>query len=209
MYKIVGGDQNEYQASSLDELKEWIDEGRVGKQTFVTGPHSSGWKRACEYVELSECFRMGTPFAQQVLEQNRPFVENPSRDQSEVAGCDHRHRPGVVDHCTNGDSHTLPVVHIGDALPVTDLTTATKENCSMHSQQETKAPNSVDKATPLDITLAFVPLIGPFVGLIGIYHVFRGRPKRGGTMLGCACLGMVILRLVVMHMTGDTEFWWF
>jgi serine/threonine protein kinase len=104
-------------------------------------------------------------------------------------------------------SVALPVVHISDARPLSQSPTARKENHKMQPQQETNADKPADKPTALDIILAFVPMIGPVVGLIGIYHLIRGRPKRGGTMVGCACLGWVIGRLIVMHMTGDTNFW--
>jgi serine/threonine protein kinase len=109
---------------------------------------------------------------------------------------------------TPAPSAELPVVHITDARPLSHPPTTRKETNRMQ-EQNADTGKSVDKPTALDIILAFVPMIGPFVGLMGIYQLLRGRPKRGGTMLGCACLGMFILRLVVMHMTGETEFWWF
>lgn len=103
----------------------------------------------------------------------------------------------------------LPVVHITDARPLSHLPNTRKETNRMQPQQNANTTEPVDKPTALDIIFAFVPMIGPIVGLMGVYHLLRGRPKRGGTMFGCACLGMVILRLIVMHLTGDTEFWWF
>jgi len=165
MYKVIGADGQEYEASSLEELKEWVKGGSVGPETLITGPQGSGWLRASEYSELKCCFRRPSP----------PPAQG-----------------------------SLPVVHIGEQ--------GTDRPLQVSLSHQSAAPGpaasaSEDKASLLDIILAFVPLIGPIVGICGIYQIIRGRFNRGGTMLGCAIVGWCVLRFIVMKMTGQTDFW--
>ena len=52
MYKITGSDGKEYGPISLDQLQQWIAQGRVNAQTRVQGPDSTDWKMASEFPEL-------------------------------------------------------------------------------------------------------------------------------------------------------------
>ena len=51
-YKIIGGDGREYGPASLDELKAWIREGRVGHATQVWRSDNTVWASAEQFQEL-------------------------------------------------------------------------------------------------------------------------------------------------------------
>jgi hypothetical protein len=48
-YKIIGGDGREYGPVSLDELKAWVVDGRVGGPTQVWRSDSAAWSPATHY----------------------------------------------------------------------------------------------------------------------------------------------------------------
>ena len=52
MYKIIGGDGQEYQADSLEEIRSWIEDGRVAAETLVWRSDENRWRRAFEWDEL-------------------------------------------------------------------------------------------------------------------------------------------------------------
>ena len=51
-YKIIGGDGREYGPVTLDELKGWIRDGRVGRQTQIWRSDLNSWLSAAQYQEL-------------------------------------------------------------------------------------------------------------------------------------------------------------
>src|ERR1041385_8678220 len=51
-YKIIGGDGREYGPVSLDELRAWVVDGRVGGPTQVWRSDSGSWSPATHYEEL-------------------------------------------------------------------------------------------------------------------------------------------------------------
>lgn len=51
-YKIIGGDGREYGPASLDELKSWIRDGRVGPRTMVWRGDVETWGPASSLEEL-------------------------------------------------------------------------------------------------------------------------------------------------------------
>jgi uncharacterized RDD family membrane protein YckC len=51
-YKIIGGDGREYGPVNLEELKAWIRDGRVGRQTQVWRSDMGSWLAASQYQEL-------------------------------------------------------------------------------------------------------------------------------------------------------------
>ena len=53
MYKILGADQKEYGPISLDQLKQWISEGRANAQTQVQVEGTTDWKPLSAYPELA------------------------------------------------------------------------------------------------------------------------------------------------------------
>jgi len=53
MYIIIGADRREYGPVTLDQLRQWIAEGRVNGQTRVRVEGSTDWKPLLEISELS------------------------------------------------------------------------------------------------------------------------------------------------------------
>lgn len=53
MYKILGADQKEYGPVTLDQLRQWLTEGRANAQTMVQGPNSTEWKPLGAHPELA------------------------------------------------------------------------------------------------------------------------------------------------------------
>ncbi len=56
MYRIVGADGKEYGPVNLDQMRQWIAEGRVNAQTRVRQADAPGWQPASELPELSALF---------------------------------------------------------------------------------------------------------------------------------------------------------
>ncbi len=52
MYKIVGADGKEYGPVSIEQLRQWIADGRVNAQTRVQVAGGAEWKTAAEFPEL-------------------------------------------------------------------------------------------------------------------------------------------------------------
>ena len=44
MYKIIGGDQKEYEASDAEELRQWVKDGRADGRTLVKAEGTKEWK---------------------------------------------------------------------------------------------------------------------------------------------------------------------
>ena len=55
-YKIIGGDGHEYGPASLDELKEWVRDGRAAGITLTWRDDLARWAPAASYSELAELF---------------------------------------------------------------------------------------------------------------------------------------------------------
>lgn len=53
MYKIIGGDQNEYGPVSLEELRGWIAQKRANGRTMVKREGSEEWKPLASHPELA------------------------------------------------------------------------------------------------------------------------------------------------------------
>src|SRR5256885_1989662 len=54
MYKIIGEDQKEYGPVHVDQLRRWIAEGRVNRQTKVQAEGGGEWRPLTEFPELVE-----------------------------------------------------------------------------------------------------------------------------------------------------------
>ncbi len=69
-YKIIGADGREYAASTLDELRQWMVDGRVAPGTWVWQGQEERWKPASSWPEL----QWDLPAAPPVLppEEERP-----------------------------------------------------------------------------------------------------------------------------------------
>lgn len=51
-YKMIGGDGREYGPVSLSELKSWIREGRIGRDTLIARSDVGVWLAASKFSEL-------------------------------------------------------------------------------------------------------------------------------------------------------------
>ena len=76
MYKIIGADKKEYGPIVIEQLRQWINEGRVNAQTLVLGEGSVDWKPLGTLPEFSLLFgvpstppTIGTPTGQPMLAQ--------------------------------------------------------------------------------------------------------------------------------------------
>lgn len=53
MYKIIGGDGNEYGPVDLEQIKQWLQDGRAGANTKVQPEGSTEWILLSEVPELA------------------------------------------------------------------------------------------------------------------------------------------------------------
>ena len=67
MYKVVGADGKEYGPISLDQLKQWIAQGRVNAQTRVEEVGTTIWKTAADFPELFAALTPSAPLAPPVV----------------------------------------------------------------------------------------------------------------------------------------------
>ncbi len=56
MYKVIGIDGQEYGPVTLEQLKEWVAQGRVNAQTRVQPEDATDWTPASQIAELSALF---------------------------------------------------------------------------------------------------------------------------------------------------------
>jgi hypothetical protein len=59
MYKVTGSDNKEYGPVSLEQIRQWINEGRVNSRTKVQSEGGSDWKPLGEFAEFSELLQPG------------------------------------------------------------------------------------------------------------------------------------------------------
>ena len=59
MYKIIGADGKEYGPVSLEQLKDWRQQGRIGAQSRILDLATNEWKTAAELPGLQEAFSAG------------------------------------------------------------------------------------------------------------------------------------------------------
>lgn len=56
MYKIIGADQKEYGPVSADQLRQWVAQGRAGRQTRVQAEGATDWKPLSEFADFADAF---------------------------------------------------------------------------------------------------------------------------------------------------------
>ena len=61
MYKIIGGDQKEYGPVSIEQLRQWLAEGRVNAQTQVLPEGATEWKRLGDLPEFAAAPAVAAP----------------------------------------------------------------------------------------------------------------------------------------------------
>ena len=55
-YRIIGADGREYNALTVDKLRQWIGEGRLNRQTSVKSEGDTTWKQLDSLPELADAF---------------------------------------------------------------------------------------------------------------------------------------------------------
>jgi len=66
MYKIIGVDGKEYGPASMDQLRDWVAQGRINAQTRIIPAEGGDWKSAAEIPELAPLLKpTGAPQAAQ------------------------------------------------------------------------------------------------------------------------------------------------
>jgi hypothetical protein len=63
MYKIIGADGKEYGPVSLEEIRQWITQGRINAQTRVQAAGATDWRTAAEFPEFGWASAGGLPGA--------------------------------------------------------------------------------------------------------------------------------------------------
>ena len=63
MYKIIGGDQQEYGPVSGDEIRQWVAEGRANGLTLVQRVGDTGWRPLAAYSEFANLVGAAPPGA--------------------------------------------------------------------------------------------------------------------------------------------------
>jgi hypothetical protein len=53
MYKIIGADKKEYGPVTVDQIRQWIAEGRVNGQTVVQAEGSTDWRPLASFPEFT------------------------------------------------------------------------------------------------------------------------------------------------------------
>jgi hypothetical protein len=54
MYHVIGGDKQEYGPSSAEEVREWIEQGRLNGESLAREEFSQKWLRLAEFSEFEE-----------------------------------------------------------------------------------------------------------------------------------------------------------
>ena len=61
MYKIIGADKKEYGPVSTEQLREWIQQGRVGTQTLAQAEGQTDWRPVIAFPEFAEMLAARSP----------------------------------------------------------------------------------------------------------------------------------------------------
>src|SRR5262245_18808698 len=57
MYKIIGADQQVYGPASVEQLRQWIIEGRINAQTQIQLEGAAEWKPLAQFPEFADSLR--------------------------------------------------------------------------------------------------------------------------------------------------------
>ena len=61
MYKIIGADQKEYGPVSIEQMRQWITEGRINAQTQAQAVGDTTWKSVSMFPEFAASFQASPP----------------------------------------------------------------------------------------------------------------------------------------------------
>src|SRR6185369_4841948 len=57
MYRIIGGDEREYGPVSADEVRRWINEGRLNARSRIKGESSTEWQPLSSFPEFTDALQ--------------------------------------------------------------------------------------------------------------------------------------------------------
>lgn len=57
MYRVIGGDKSEYGPATAEEIRQWIAEGRLGSESFMSIEDETSWKPLKAYPEFAEALK--------------------------------------------------------------------------------------------------------------------------------------------------------
>ena len=72
MYKIIGGDGNEYGPVTAEQLRQWMTEGRVNAQTQVKPEGAAEWQSLSAFPELGAAATVPTRQAAPIVAGSVP-----------------------------------------------------------------------------------------------------------------------------------------
>ena len=79
MYKIIGTDGKEYGPVDLEQLRQWVSQGRINSQTRVQAGDNTQWRAASEIAEVAALFApqstIGAPVVPPVLSSPAPSIQ--------------------------------------------------------------------------------------------------------------------------------------
>lgn len=61
MFKILGADGREYGPTTIEQIKEWIKQGRVNHETMAQAAGDAGWKPLAQFAEFADLFPAKPP----------------------------------------------------------------------------------------------------------------------------------------------------
>jgi len=82
MYQIIGADGKEYGPVGIEQMRQWIADGRINAQSRVKVAGSAEWKTAAEFPELGLTSAAGLSGQA----RHRPIACGPSRGTAEGSG---------------------------------------------------------------------------------------------------------------------------
>jgi hypothetical protein len=103
MFKILGADGKEYGPVTLEQLKQWIQEGRANHETMAQKAGDFGWKALAQYPEFADLLPAPAPAAPATPAAPAPAVP------VSAAAPDAR---GLALHLVNGPAIALLVTAI-------------------------------------------------------------------------------------------------
>jgi hypothetical protein len=74
MYKIIGADQKEYGPVTIDQIRQWIRDGRVNAQTQARLDPGGQWQPLSAFPEFADAFGVGAPTAPGTAPAPTPFA---------------------------------------------------------------------------------------------------------------------------------------
>lgn len=155
MYKVIGGDQQQYGPVTVDEVRHWIADGRLNAQSLAWAEGATDWKPLGSFPEFADALHLqAAPLPQSGIAMPPPMADN---FRAEILA----RRPQVrIGRCLQG-SWELFTANFGLLFGTAAMVWIIRFGCNL------------------------IPLIGPLVSWIlrgaligGVYLVFLKRIRR-------------------------------